>query len=372
MEEERMATAVLGRSRISAIVVVGALLVAACGTAATPVPTTAPTSAPQSVAPSATPGLQALPPAEQSTVRFATSTTDILSFTMPLALAKGLFAKYGLTVTGTVIEGNQPVLQAIIANQVDAISSGSTATLLSLTTSTPLVDVAIISNKLPDYIYGAKGVTTADHLRGQRVGVSGLGGQSHAEVVVGLAELGLKPTDVTIAQIGGQSQRLAALEAGSIKAAPADPTQADRLTANGFSILVKLPESKTLFAGGGVTFRRDYVAQNPNTVLRFVLACLEARQLMFTNTADVGTEYAKYASLTDVAKAQADWATITKGPLLQRDMRSSAAAYEAPRTILLDQNPAVASLNVADAWNGTFIDKLESMGYFKELGVPTS
>jgi NitT/TauT family transport system substrate-binding protein len=367
-----MATGFSGRSRIAAIVVVGALVVAACGAAATPVPTAAPTSAPQSAAPSATAGLQALPPAEQSTVKFATSTTDLLSFTMPLALAKGLFAKYGLTVTGTVIEGNQPVLSAIVAKQVDAVSSGSTATILSLTTGTPLVDVAIVSNKLPDYIYGAKGVTTGEQLKGQRVGVSGLGGQSHAEVVVGLAELGLKPTDVTIAQIGGQSQRLAALEAGSIKAAPADPTVADRLTTNGFTILVKLPESKTLFAGSGVTFRRDYVAQNPNTVLRFVLATLEARQLMFSNPADVGTEYAKYANVTDVAKAQADWTNMSKGTLLQRDMKSSPAAYEAPRTVLLDQNPGVANVNVAEAWNGTFLDKLQTMGYFKELGVPTT
>jgi NitT/TauT family transport system substrate-binding protein len=291
---------------------------------------------------------------------------------MPLADAKGYFAKYGLKVIGAIIEGNQPVLNAIRAGQVDVISSGSTATLLTLTTNMPLVDVGIISNRLPDYLYGAKGVTTGAQLKGQRIGISGLGGQSHAEVVVALEELGLKATDVTLAQIGGQSQRIAALEAGSIKAAPADPTVADRLTQNGFSILVKLPESKTLFAGGGFTFKREYVTQNPNTVLRFVLACLEARQLMFTNPTEVGTLYAKYAALTDVAKAQADWANITKGPLLQRNMKSSAAAYEAPRTVLLDSNPAVATINVADAWNGTFLDKLESMGWFKALGVPAS
>ena len=368
-----MATGLVTRSRLMALLVTGSLVAAACGAAATPVPTPAPTAAPTTAAtaaPSPT-GPQALPPAEKTTVKFATSTTDLLSFTMPYAAAKGLFTKYGLTVTGTVIEGNQPVLNAIIAGQVDVVSSGSTATILSLTTSSPLVDVAIVSNKLPDNLYGAKGVTTGAQLKGERVGISALGGQSHAEVVVALAELGLKPTDVTLANIGGQTQRLAALEAGSIKAAPADATVADRLTGAGFSILVKLPDSKTLFAGSGSTFKADYVKANPNTVLRFVLACLEARQLMFTNPQDVGTEYAKYANV-DVTKAQNDWLNMSKGTLLQRDMRSSAAAYEAPKTVLVSTNPDVANIDASKAWDGSFLDKLQQMGWFKQLGVPAS
>jgi ABC-type nitrate/sulfonate/bicarbonate transport system substrate-binding protein len=134
---------------------------------------------------------------------------------------------------------------------------------------------------------------------------------------------------------------------------------------------VKLPETKTLFAGGGVTFKRDYVKANPNTVLRFVLAFLEARQLMFTNPADVGTEYAKYANV-EVAKAQTDWTNMSKGTLLQRNARSSAAAYDAPKTVLLSTNPDVANVDPSQAWDGSFLDKLEQMGYFKALGVPAS
>lgn len=348
---------------------------AASPTVSTPSPTSnatpIPTASGGTPAPSATQGLQPLPAAEQTTVRVAEAGEDPPSFTMQYASKKGLFAKYGLDVKVTRVSGGVALLtQAILSGQVEVASTNMSPVILSLTTDVPLVQVGVATNKLPDYLYGGKGVTGADQLRGQRVGISQLGGQSHAEVVLGLQAVGLKPSDVTIIQIGGESARMAALQAGTIKAAPAGPELAEKLTSEGFTILVKLPEAKEVFAGTGIQFRRDYVKQNPNTVLRFVAACLEATQLEVANPNDVAQYYADWLQIP-LADAQKTWQDFTQSGIQQRDLRTTDAAIEPARAILAAVNPEVANVDITPAWDGSFLDKLEAMGYFEELGVPT-
>jgi NitT/TauT family transport system substrate-binding protein len=348
------------------------LVLSACsaGSSASPSSGTASATPPASGAPNAS-APASIPPAEKDTITFGISAIDPHQFQLQLALDAGLFEKYGLKATGTYFDGSQKTLQALLAGQIDFATSTSSQTITTLTTNTPAVDIAVMINKLPDYIYGAKGITSGDQLKGKKVAISQLGTQSHAEMVVGMKELGLGPTDVTMTPIGGQSARVAALEAGTVFAAPADPALSDKLTGEGFSVLVKLPEAQSQFAGSNVMTLRSYAAANPNTTLRVAAAVLEATQLPYTDLDTVVKAYATWAQV-DEAEAKANWQAYLDSGIAQRDLRSSIEAYQNARDVLLTVNPDVKDVDLSKAIDGSFLDKLEAMGLYDELGVPKS
>jgi NitT/TauT family transport system substrate-binding protein len=358
------------------VIVVTAALAAGCAGGQSPSPTAvattaAPSEEPTSSATAEPSGPQELPPPEQSSIRFAISANDTNSFTLQLAHDAGLFEKWGLDSEGFFIEGTQPATQALLAGQVEIASNTASQSVTSLTTDQPLVDVGIVTIKLPDYIFGAKDVATGEDLRGKRVAVSQLGGQSHAEVVVAVRELGLEPEDVQIVSIGGQSARIAALQAGTVEAVPADPAVADALTGEGFTILVKLPESEGVFAGSNIQVRRDWADENPNTTLRIVLACLEAIQMQFNDTEQVAEYYAEFAQLSPEEALEGYQLYVDSG-IISRDLRATVESYEPVRDVLLTINEAVADVDISQAFDGSYIDMLEEMGYFEELGIPNS
>jgi NitT/TauT family transport system substrate-binding protein len=352
------------------MIVVFALSACSASSSASPSSGAASATPPASVAPGES-APASLPPAEKDTITFGISAIDPHQFQLQLALDAGLFEKYGLKATGTYFDGSQKTLQALLAGQIDFATSTSSQTITTLTTNTPAVDIAVMINKLPDYIYGAKGITSGDQLKGKKVAISQLGTQSHAEMVVGMKELGLAPTDVTMTPIGGQSARVAALEAGTVFAAPADPALSDKLTGEGFSVLVKLPEAQSKFAGSNVMTLRSYADANPNTTLRVAAAVLEATQLPYTDLDTVVKAYAAWAQV-DEAEAKANWQAYLDSGIAQRDLRSSIEAYQNARDVLLTVNPDVKDVDLSKANDSSFLDKLEAMGLYDELGVPKS
>ena len=58
--------------------------------------------------------------------------------------------------------------------------------------------------------------------------------------------------------------------------------------------------------------------------------------------------------------------------IIARDLRAPEEAYEPVREVLLTINEAVANVDVSEAFDGSYLDQLEEMGYFEALGVPSS
>ncbi|HET7026223.1 MAG TPA: ABC transporter substrate-binding protein, partial [Candidatus Limnocylindrales bacterium] len=163
-----------------------------------------------------------LPQPEKSSLTLAASAVEVTEFLNQLPLAEGLYKKYGLDVSVPFIDGNAAALQALIAGQVDAIGTSPNSTMLTVGTSTPVQDVAVLYNRFYDVIVAKSDITSPGDLRGKKIGISQIGGQSDAEVLMAMKAGGLGQTDASRIQIGGQSARIAALQAGSVDAIPVD------------------------------------------------------------------------------------------------------------------------------------------------------
>lgn len=350
-----------------ALAVLTGLVLTSCGApAGTPAATPAGPSAPTGSAPSSPSGGVTLPAPEVTDLTIVTSVPEAATIMIKLADDLGLYQKHGIeNVEILVLDSG--TLQPLVSGQAQVALSSPNSTLLTLNTESPLIDVAVTNNRFLDVILAGTEIRTADDLRDKKIAISAIGGQAHAEVLVALEGLGLTAEDVNILQVGGQSDRVAALVSGAVDAIPVEGAVAEDLTAEGYNVLLDLTESDVPFAVGSIEFTRAFTEQNPNTVLAFVAANLEAMQIIAEDTDTAAESLAGWAQLD-----QADAVAAIEGfqQVIQRDMRWTQEGYENALEIVIVQNPDLANVDVTQGYTFEYLDRLEEMGFNDQIGVP--
>jgi NitT/TauT family transport system substrate-binding protein len=366
----------LGRScRAAAGAAILALIVGACsGGATSPTPASSsagsapPSSAP--VSPSSSEGgsggLVSLPAPEKTSIKIATSALEANTFVARYAQEKGLYKKYGVDADVQFFEGSQAE-QALLAGQVEAIRGSLETSFFSQLTDEPVIVVGAYYNHFLDDFVGGTDIKTADDLKGKRVGTSSFGGLSHREALVALQSLGLTEKDVSLVEIGGQSERIAALKAGSVSAVPLDAALRSDMESAGFNVLVKLAETPEEVTNGALMVTKKFAVANPNTTLAIVAANLDAMQLLFSDTDDAVKALAAWAQLdqADADRTMRQFLTVA-----QRDLHWTPESTAQFKTFLQLQDPTIADVDPASTYSFEFLDRLEDLGLFKQLGVP--
>jgi ABC-type nitrate/sulfonate/bicarbonate transport system substrate-binding protein len=342
-------------------------LVVACSVGAPPAvaPSTAPapTTAATAVASGSATGL---PAPEVSSIALGTNAITANNFAVKHALDLGLYEKHGLDATVTLFEGTQSTT-ALQANQIQVLRGEDQAVFFSQRTSTPMIMVASFYGKFLDDLVGAADVMTADDLRGKKIASNEFGGQSHREVVVALTHLGLTTDDVEIVAIGGQSDRVAALENGAVAATVMDTSASADLAAQGFNIIVKLGELTERQALGPIITTKKFADENPNTVLAVIAAMLEAQHQMFVDKETAVTGLAEWEQVEE-DEAEGELDEFLEAAV--RDLRFTREGMVELQKFLALVDPSVADVNVDDAFDLRFLDQLEDLGYYQKVGVP--
>lgn len=310
-----------------------------------------------------------LPGPEKTEITIGISSDDPHQYALQLAIDEGIFAKYGIKATGRMLNGVQPTTQAVLSGQLDAATNNSTATIISLGTSRPLVDIGVMINRLPDVIYGGQGVSGPEQLRGKKIAISQFGGQSNTEAYIGMRQLGLQPDEFHITQIGSQGARVSALQAGTVAASPADPGLKQKLAKSGIAPLIDLRTADVKVPGSNIQVRREFAQQYPNLTLIIMAAVIEAVQTEFTDTETVAHHYAEWAGISDEESLDL-WRDYLSTDLAQRDLRAYVPGYQLAREVLADFDPAITYVDLTKAYDGQFIDRLDQMGFLQKIGVP--
>ena len=344
---------------IAAILVIGA-----CGGGST---TGGATTAP-SAAKSGPADPNALPKPELTKIRLGLSTpTEPVQFAEKLADYLGYYQKFGLTAEVTGFEGDGKALQALVAGQLDMYVGGASTAITTVTTDTPTKVVAMNSTTLDDGLFCMSSIKTAADVKGKTVAISTFGGTSHGSAILLLKGLGLTPKDVTITQVGGEGTRIAALKGGSVGCAVAGISQKGALTPLGLNVVFDLSTAKLQWGRSGLMARTDFIAKNPNTVLAVVAASLLAQNSMFADTPTATAKFAEFAQLKPDAAATAVNAFLGYGT---RSMMFSAEALANPKEVLATVNPAVANVDVNQAIDLSFLNKLKDSGFYTANKIP--
>lgn len=374
-----METTASRRSRrpLVALVATAALIVAACGgTASTaPSPSTgggggASPSSGAGASGGASAGPVALPAPEKKSLKVGLSTGGEASqYAEYLANQLGYYKTIGgfdsVEVTG--LQGDAKAVQALVAGGVDMAVVGVSGAINSQITDTPLKIVSINGVVLTDMLVCGKDVKSAADVKGKQIAISSFGSTAHGSTLLLLQGLGLTDKDVTLTQVGNQDARLAAVKSGSVACAPIDLGRKQEILDAGLNNLIDNKNPDLPWGRSGLAVTKQFLEANPNTVLAAVASALAAQNYAFTNPDDTAAKFAEY-SQSDAADAKAvidDFVTWAN-----RSMGWSDAAFDNPKKVLAAVNPEMANVNVADAQDKSFLQKLADMGFYAQINDP--
>ena len=347
------------------------LIAAACGSGSTASPSAAPASA---AAPSTDASQAAVSAApsfaapEKASIKIGLSTSGETSqFAENLASQLDLYKKFGLTVEVAGFQGDGKVVQAVTAGALDFGVVGVSSAISSVKTDSPFKVVAMNGVTLTDGLVCGPSYKTAEDIKGKQIAVSTFGGTSHGSVLIMLDQLGLTANDVVITQVGAQDARIAAVKAGSVACAPIDLAKADAMTAAGLVTLTDNKSSGKQWGRSGLATTVAFAQANPNTVRAVVAAVLAAQNSMWTDPTTAAAKFAEYAQV-DVAEATKNIADFTA--IGDRSMGWTDDAFNFPKLTLATVNPAMADVDVSQAYDKSFLQGLYDAGYYTEIGNP--
>jgi ABC-type nitrate/sulfonate/bicarbonate transport system substrate-binding protein len=305
---------------------------------------------------------------EKTALKVGLSTSGETSqFAENLAGQLDLYTQYGLTVEVSGFEGDGKVVQALTAGALDFGVVGVSSAISSVPTDTPLKVLAMNGVTLTDgLVCGAQYKTAAD-IKGKQIAVSTFGGTSHGSVLIMLSQLGLTADDVVITQVGAQDARIAAVKAGSVACAPIDLAKADAMKAAGLVTLTDNKSSGKQWGRSGLATTAAFLQANPNTAKALVAAILSAQNSMWVDPATAATKFAEYAQV-DAAEATKNIADFTA--IGDRSMGWTDDAFNFPKQTLATVNPAMANVDVSQAYDKSILQGLFDSGFYTQIADP--
>jgi NitT/TauT family transport system substrate-binding protein len=214
-------------------------------------------------------------------VTLGISTVGLYELPTEIAKRKGFYQEEGLEVRKIAVRTGIQVA-ALLAGELDySTVSGivSSASIQGL----PLKTVMGWLDKPLHMLIARPGIKTLADLKGKRIAVSGLNSVPHVAVREALIQAGMNPDkDVQFIALGGSSERVSALAAGSADASPVDLAYIQKSEQMGFVDLLYLGDAVNIRLGGlGVT--EDKIKKNPEQITRMIRATLKGVRFMRPN-----------------------------------------------------------------------------------------
>ena len=217
----------------------------------------------------------------QEKVRIGVPLFPTVSFPVFIAQEKGFFEKNGLKAEIIRINSEPTTYQALISGDIDATSGAPTGLVQSNLQGVPVVSLGSWDNLVSYTVATREKISDLSQLKGKKIGINRLGGKSSLILRVMLEDAGLNSTkDVTLLQLGGSQERLAALMRGGIDAAPVDFAFEPKMKHLGFFLVAG---KKTPFMNGPLTVKVASLQSNRPKWVRFVKSYLEATSYLTTN-----------------------------------------------------------------------------------------
>ena len=217
----------------------------------------------------------------QEKIRIGVPLFPTVSFPVFIAHERGFFEKNGLKAEIIRINSEPTTYQALISGDIDATSGAPTGLVQSNLQGVPVVSLGSWDNLVSYTVATREKIDDLSQLKGKKIGINRLGGKSSLVLRVMLEDAGLNTTkDVTLLQLGGSQERLAALMRGGIDAAPVDFAFEPKMKQLGFFLVTG---KKTPFMNGPITVKVSSLHSNRSKWVRFVKSYLEATHYMTTN-----------------------------------------------------------------------------------------
>lgn len=282
----------------------------------------------------------------------------------PLWFAKdvGIYQKYGLDPQLVYIRGFN-LIQGMVAGEVNLSQTAVAGALLAIIRGADLRFIAITAKIFPYTLVANKNIKTPKDLKGGTIAINRLADVSEIASRIALRKLGIDPErDVTMLQVGGSPQRLAALQSGSVDAAALDFMSGLKMRKAGFNVLARLNLNYPYL---GLLASRDFMQEKPTATENFVRAFVDSVARFRKNREEgikVISKYMKSNEMDLVTQAYDFIAEDFYADNLEPDRKGFKLLLEE----LSAREPQAKNARMNQFVDLTVIHKLENEGFFKK------
>jgi NitT/TauT family transport system substrate-binding protein len=277
-----------------------------------------------------------------------------------------LLQKMGVTPEIIAISASPTVLQALLANEIDAASISVTTLTSSRLQGADTVMIVGVVPTFVDHIVSLSSITTVEQLKGKTAGVNRLGSTSDLGLRLALRKLGVDPDkDVKIVPTGGTAERFAALSKGITQfTIIPEPflTQAEKL---GFRNLYNISDLKIPFWWNGILSREGIIKAKRPLIQKLTRAMVEAIHIIKTEK-----EYAKALIKKNLGVADPeglDRAYKDYSNVFPETPYPTAEGVKAMLDDLAAKNPKAATADPKTFVDTSLVAELEKSGFIKQL-----
>jgi len=277
----------------------------------------------------------------------------------------GLYQKYNVDMELIAFQGGSQLIQTMLAGDIPiSLSEGVTA--LATNIKNPqLYFIAGVVNIFPFTILAKPEIQHPADLRGKKIAISRFGSSSDVAVRTAIERHGLTDKDIVILQVGGQSERFAALRSGVVDAAIVSPPFNLVGRKLGFKEVIDVSETGVAYAHQQIVARKDFIDGQPDFVMRILRATIEglgywkdpAKREMVTQNV------AKFLKLdAQKERDQLDETFRYYGRVFPAKPYATVEGLELSAAILKKARPDAKDLNAKEFVVNRFIAEMEKDG----------
>ena len=188
-----------------------------------------------------------------------------------VAYEGGFFRKYGLDLDLVLVRSASIITAALIAGEAPMIQLGGNGTIQAALQGADTVNVLMLVPLIPQSLVVTPDIKTPEDLKGKRLGVSRFGALSDLVIRRYLRKFRLDPAkDVTIVQIGGIPEQLAAMKAGAISGGSMSPPVLTAAKKAGFKEMADFESLDYKYPATVIASTKSFIQRQRAAALNFL------------------------------------------------------------------------------------------------------
>jgi NitT/TauT family transport system substrate-binding protein len=292
----------------------------------------------------------------------------VMSQSMPwIAQEAGLLKKHNLDFQLVYISSSPMATAAIMGGDVEVILTGGVGIVRTYVQgNSDLAFIGGVKNVMTQSLVGGSALKRVEDLKGKKIGVSRIGGNTHYFTIQVMRRAGMEPgRDFAFIQTGGDPEAFAALVSGGIDAAALTPPTDAQALAQGYHYIVYGPDLKIPYAATAFVTKRAIIAKRPQVIGQFMRAMAEAAKILHTDREFVYKVLGKQLRVTDRKILDAAYNAEIKA--LEPRLALKAEPMQAMLDDVSQVDPRAKKVKPQELIESRYLDDMEKSGFFDQI-----
>lgn len=284
------------------------------------------------------------------------------------AVDGGYFKKHGLDVKTLVMSGSTTAIAAMLSGEVGFITIAGSGLINAYVGGRDAVLTAGTINFAPYDLMVSKEIKSIEELKGKKMGIARFGGSADFLARWGLQKTGLTPgKDVTILQVGGNAERLAALSQGAIQATLLEQAFAHQAKKVGLRSLLDYSTAGLDYQHTGIGSTKSFLEKNRDVATRFMKGLIEGIHRLKNDRAFGIKVIQRHLRVNDIETIGAAYDYYV--PKIDMPPYVNIKGMKFLLDTIAESNPKAKKAKVEDMIYHNIIRELEASGFVKQVAL---